>query len=160
MPQKHFTTSFFFLTALFIIAFGLNWLWEMTQILAYAGIEERSWIKVLINCSLASVGDGILTVGVYLVAAFMLGRLRWDTNAAGLIIYPVMAFFGAVSAIAIERIALKFGFWSYQELMPVVPVLQVGLLPFLQLTLLLPAALWLVQWRHKQRTFINTIWKT
>ena len=159
MPQKHFTTSFFFLTALFIIAFGLNWLWEMTQILAYAGIEERSWIKVLINCSLASVGDGLLTVGVYLVAAFMLGRLRWDTNAAGLIIYPVMAFFGAVSAIAIELIALKSGFWSYQELMPIVPVLQVGLLPFLQLTLL-PAALWLAQWRHKQRTLINTIWKT
>ncbi len=152
MPQKHFTTSFFFLTALFIIAFGLNWLWEMTQILAYAGIEERSLSKVLIVCSLASVGDGILTVGAYLVAAFMMGRLQWDTSAAGLIIYPVMAFFGALSAIAIERIALKFGFWSYQELMPVVPVLQVGLLPFLQLTLLLPAALWFALWRYKQRT--------
>lgn len=150
MPQKHFTTSFFFLTALFIIAFGLNWLWEMTQILAYAGIEEHSWIKVLINCSLASVGDGLLTVGAYLIAAFTMGRLQWDTSATGLIIYPVMAFFGALSAVAIERIALKFGFWSYQELMPVIPVLQVGLLPFLQLTLLMPATLWLAQWRYKQ----------
>lgn len=82
-----------------------------------------------------------ITLGIYGIVALATGRLRWGAerrwNA-----YAAAALLGAGWATATEWLALAFGGWSYTEWMPVVPVLGVGLWPFLQLTLLVPAALW------------------
>lgn len=50
---------------------------------------------------------------------------------------------GAVTAIAVERLALETGRWTYNSLMPIVPFVQVGLWPVLQMTLLPVLSVWL-----------------
>lgn len=43
------------------------------------------------------------------------------------------------------------GRWSYNHRMPVEPVLETGLWPLLQLTLLVPAAIGIATWRARRR---------
>jgi hypothetical protein len=57
--------------------------------------------------------------------------------------YLAAAFLGALCAVLFEWFAFRSGLWSYGEEMPVLPVIGTGLLPFVQLTLLVPLAIWL-----------------
>jgi hypothetical protein len=48
----------------------------------------------------------------------------------------VAAAVGALGAVGLEWYALASGRWSYNERMPIVPLVNVGLWPVLQMTLL------------------------
>lgn len=52
------------------------------------------------------------------------------------------AALGAAIAVVLEHAALAAEAWSYSDGMPLIPLLEVGLWPTLQLTLLVPLALW------------------
>ena len=57
---------------------------------------------------------------------------------------------GILITIVFEFLAAKvWGRWSYSEMMPVIPLLKVGLLPLLQWVVLPPLAIWFV---HRQIT--------
>lgn len=103
-----------FWSALALVAFVLNWVWEMLQIPASRETAGRSWAETLGPCTLAALGDVGLTFAV-----FGLGAL----------------------AAAVEARSTASGWWSYMDRMPVVPVLGVGLWPLLQLALLIPASI-------------------
>lgn len=134
-----------YLAALAVSSFGLNWPWEMVQMPAYAEMAGRSWWETVPRCTAASVGDVALTLGVYAVGALAAGRLSW--GAAGTWnVYAAAARLGAVFAAAVEWRSLSLGHWSSTARMPTVPVVGVGLWPFLQLTLLVPAALAAASW--------------
>jgi hypothetical protein len=55
-------------------------------------------------------------------------------------------------AAIVERIGISAGQWSYTQRMPIVPVLDVGLWPLLQLTVLVPAALWAAMRSYRRLT--------
>ena len=128
-----------FLWRLSAAAFALNWVWENVQMAFYASYENAA--REFLICSAAAVGDALLTLVAYgaLTALFTAFGLKGRRG----IDYPGLAFCGALIAVVIERIALAAGFWSYADAMPIVPYLDVGLLPLIQLVLLMPAALWL-----------------
>ena len=92
-----------FLVFLAVVAFGLNWVWEMAQMFAYAEKPAAS--------------------------------------AAGTFLFCM----GAACAVLFEWFALHLGLWSYGEQLIVVPFIGIGLLPFVQLTLLVPLAIWLAK---------------
>ncbi len=55
-----------------------------------------------------------------------------------------LVLLGAAVAVAVEWWALATERWQYAGAMPIVPFLQVGLLPVLQMTIIPPiVALWL-----------------
>jgi hypothetical protein len=118
------------------VAFVLNWFWEMAQMFAYKSNPEDGWIQIHIFCTLASVVDALVTVGIYvlLTKIEMKKRIAFYSSAAAL---------GALCAVVFERFAFAFGLWSYNETMPVVPALGVGILPLAQLALLVPLSIWL-----------------
>jgi hypothetical protein len=130
-----------FLAALAVVAFGLNWLWEMLHMPAYADMAGRSWRETAGRCAAASLGDVALTLGVYGLGALAAGRPRWGAEG-GWNAYAAAGLLGAVFAAAVEWKALADGRWSYTDAMPVVPALGVGLWPLLQLAVLVPASLW------------------
>jgi len=151
MPVKiyHLNRSFF--VALFVFAFGLNWLWEMLQMPAYVKTTADSWQAKVLVCTVASLIDGVITLGVYGLGAFLTGRLRWAARGEWRV-YLTFALGGAICAVVIEKFALAFGFWSYGDRMPILPMLGIGLLLLLQLTLLLPAALWIaLRWNAQTK---------
>ena len=126
-----------FIARLFAISFCVNWFWETLQMPAYAALAQQPWYETVLGCTVASVGDGVATVMAYAVGAVVSVRLRQRTRA-GVFGYATLAILGAAIAVAVERFALHTGSWSYSEQMPIVPALEIGLVPLLQLTILIP----------------------
>ena len=133
-----------FLVALFVAAFGLNWPWEMLQMPGYVEMAGRPWRATALVCTRATFGDAAVTLGVYQLVALASRRRRSVKD--GWRLYAAAALLGAVCAVVIEWVSLGAGHWSYTDRMPVVPGLDVGLWPLLQLTLLVPAALRAAVW--------------
>ena len=136
--------------ALFVAALALNWPWEMLQMPAYTEMAGRPWQETALRCTVASLGDVAATLAIYGVGALAAGQLRWGKIGRWKV-YATAALLGAVCAVAYEWYSLSNGRWSYTDRMPIVPVLRVGLWPVLQLTLLVPAALWIARWCAKRR---------
>lgn len=138
-----------FVLVLGIAAFGLNMLWELAQVFAFSSLADASAFEVFILVMIASIADAFITLAAYLVVAFI-RRERFWWKAVRAMDFLIFAIVGAVSATLIETVALSRGIWTYGEYMPVIPLLEIGLLPFLQLTILLPAALGISLWRCGQ----------
>ncbi len=115
---------YFRLLLLFAIGLVLNLLWENFHAGLY--IHYRGGEITEIILLRAAVFDGL----VILVASFVLFKIkRWRS-------YPSVLFLTLiVFALVLEWWALSTGRWAYNELMPIVPVLKVGLSPLLQLGL-------------------------
>lgn len=137
-----FKSNWSFPAVLFAVSFGLNWIWETAQMSAYA-VEpaEKMWRHILLYCTLATVIDALVTVAIY---SLLLRVLKPPAMSAARHwkFYLAAAFLGALCAVFFEQVAFRFGLWSYREEMPVLPVIGTGLLPFVQLTLLVPLAIW------------------
>ncbi len=137
-----FKSNWSFSAALFAVSFGLNWIWETAQMFAYAVKPAERWMHILRYCTLATVIDALVTIAIYslllrvLKPPFLSAAKQWK-------FYLAAAFLGAACAVFFEWFAFRFGLWSYGEQMPVLPVIGTGLLPFVQLTLLVPLAIWL-----------------
>ena len=127
-----------FLATLFVIAFAMNWVWEMLQMAAYAELSQQPWQRTVLRCTAASIGDGAITLLAFGVGALVSPTLR--ARSARSTTYVLLASIGAAFAIVIEHVALRAQEWSYNEQMPIVPLLGVGLYPLLQLTILVPIA--------------------
>ncbi len=108
----------------------------------YSSLAETSMLNSLIFCTVASFADVVITLGAYLPVALIRWNWRWWL-AARFQDFLIFAVFGAISATLIELVAINRGLWSYGSYMPIVPLLKIGLLPLLQLTILLPTALWI-----------------
>ncbi len=135
MLNKKSKISFTFFGVLFAVAFVLNWIWEISQTFAF-DMSGVSGGKMLFFCTFASIIDGIATVAVFWI-------LQKILELANLKFYIAAAVLGAFSAMLFEQLAFTFNLWSYNEGMPILPFLETGLLPFLQLTILVPTAIWL-----------------
>ncbi|MDP9360117.1 MAG: hypothetical protein M3P29_01565 [Acidobacteriota bacterium] len=118
---------------IFLFAVALNFPWEMAQGTLYrmpAG-QAPSWV----HCLTASVWDGVLALLIVLSATLPRLRERIARPSAGTFLRMVLG--GLVLAVAIEWIATRWlGRWSYTEAMPLIPILNVGVVPVLQLMLL------------------------
>jgi len=112
---------------------------------AYATLADRPWSSTILPCTVAAVGDSGVTLAVFAVGR-VLSRLR--RLPLVLVSAPVSAFV----AFLIEKVQLARGAWSYSGDMPIVPLVGVGLLPWLQLTLLVPGSIILAQWWIRRRT--------
>lgn len=141
-----------FRVAFVAAAFTLNWLWEMAQMSAYAELARLPWRTTAVVCTIATLGDVTITLGIYGVGALAAGDLRWGMERRWNV-YATLALLGAGAAAAIEWRALATGRWSYSHRMPIAPLLGIGVLPLLQLTLLVPGACFLAAfWTTNQNT--------
>ena len=126
---------FFAITAL--ASFVLNEVWEMSQMSAYVETAGHPWMSTLSPCTGAAVGDVGIVLGIYAACALAVGDLGWGLRGRWNI-YATAALLGLAYAALVEHAALTAGRWSYSERMPVVSVLDAGLWPLLQMTLLPP----------------------
>lgn len=128
---------------LFLVGFFINLIWEISQMQFFAGKPGDTFLEGIYYCSLASVIDGITVISIYFIASRIL-------NSVNLYFYLLTALLGALSAVIFERIAFYFNLWSYKESMPMVPFIEVGILPFLQLILLVPLSIFLANKIYKR----------
>ena len=123
------------------IAFVLNLIWEISHSLLYAphfaGIAD--FIKVHIRVSL---GDTVVVFVILLLDIFIFSKIFSEKKLGRKRTISIMLS-GFIWAVAVEKYALATGRWSYNDLMPIVPFLKVGLTPLLQMTLIPPLAIFM-----------------
>jgi hypothetical protein len=128
-----------------------NYPWELAQAPLYVGME--SFRAVWWHCFVASLGDGLLVLGIFVVGWLLLRERTWFVHpgARG---YGVMVMIGLVIGVAIEWIAVHLlGRWMYTAAMPLVPGLDVGIVPVVQM-LVLPPLIFrgAAAWSHRTTT--------
>jgi hypothetical protein len=126
-------------------AFVLNWLWEMFQMPLFVEMAGRSWLETALPCARAALGDVVMAFSIYGLGALAARNWFWGLGG-GWNVYLTGALLGGVFAAAYEWNALASDRWSYSERMPIVPILDVGLWPLLQLPLLVPASWAIARW--------------
>lgn len=133
-----------------IVLFGflLNYPWEMIQSPLFEGERMASHWDAVKTCTKAAAGDSlILLVSYWAIAAA--ARNRWWFVGATAIQKMGFVAIGLAITIVLERLATSslipgWG-WSYSEVMPVVPGLDVAAVPLLQWAILPLLAIWLVR---------------
>ena len=110
---------------IFFLSFFCNLIWENLHSYLYAsymgGIITEA---ILLRASLA---DAVIITLLSLPFVFIV-KLRNKSL--------VIIFIGILIAILIELYALRTGRWAYNEYMPIIPILFIGLTPTIQLGLL------------------------
>ena len=109
---------------------------------AYRTGLEKSWRETVLFCTLATVIDVLVILTIYAAIKRFTDWKSWK-------FYLTAALLGGVFAFVFEKIAFALGLWSYNERMPVVPLLETGVLPFAQLLILVPLSIRLAETRSK-----------
>ena len=123
---------------IFFLSFVLNLVWENLHSFLYVdymGGKITEFILVR-----ASVGDAVIITLLSLPFMYipLLRRKSW-----------FFIFVGIFISIVIEWYALNTGRWAYNEYMPIIPILGVGLTPTIQLGLLGYLSYWFVAEKNK-----------
>jgi hypothetical protein len=124
------------MAVVFVVAVLGNYPWELAQAPLYVGMG--SFRAMWWHCFVASLGDGLLVLGILATGWIALGRQRWFVHP-GVQGYGVMLMTGLVIGLTIEWIAVHLlGRWMYTAQMPLVPGLDVGVVPIVQMLVLPP----------------------
>lgn len=129
---------------IFVVSTFVHFLWEMAQAFAF----EMPGIPLATVVGLhfwATLGDGLLMWIQYGVVAAWRRDFLWIARPRWGDLVPI-AIVGVLFSVGIEWRALAAGRWSYTAAMPILPLLNVGALPVLQL-LLLPWPIYWAAWR-------------
>ena len=122
------------------VAAALHFIWESLHIHLYTGYESLGGgIPIT---AYATAGDVIYTVAAVLAVAAFKRKLDWmrDATRAN---FASLAIIGFCIACFVEYKALVFDRWAYTWDMPIIPLLNIGLSPMLQMAILLPMSVWL-----------------
>jgi hypothetical protein len=86
-----------------VVAVLINYPWELVQVPLYAGMES---LRVMWwHCFVASLGDGLLVLGIFVAGWIALGRHRWFVHP-GVQGYGVMLTTSLVIGLTIEWLAV------------------------------------------------------
>lgn len=125
-----------FIVALLVVAVLVNYIWELLQSPFYAGMQINA--RTFGHCFLASLGDGVTVLFIYFLDWLAFRRrdriglpARWRLAtmlSTGFVVGAIIEWIGVY---ALHR-------WSYNDSMPMLPVMRIGLIPVLQMVILPP----------------------
>lgn len=134
--------KFNIIVILIVISFLVHFVWEMWQIPFYRGMVVAEHWSAVVICSQAAIGDGIIAVAAYSIAALTAKDFQWLRLRVGvphlfylLIGLVITAIFEVAATGVLDR-------WQYSDMMPTLPVIEIGLIPLLQWLLIPPVVLW------------------
>lgn len=125
-----------------VLTLLLHGIWERAHIILYTGYEAMEGI--LPAWMFSTLGDLLYTFVIIGIISLVNKGLGWIEKPSWRD-YLAAALLGALVALMVEYKGLYLGRWEYLPSMPVLPLLGVGLSPFLQMTLLTPLSLWLAR---------------
>ena len=116
------------------VSFAFHYAWEISHVGLYGGYEDLTSLPITLW---ATIGDVVYTLSAYVFISLLKGSWSWleeleRRDVAG------AAILGFFIALSVEYKALAFGRWFYLDAMPVIPLVNVGASPVLQMTILLP----------------------
>lgn len=118
-----------------IVSLLLHFAWESWHVRFYSGYENLS--PYLPLALWASIADVFYVLGAVLFVSLFKEGIGWLAKPKRADLFG-LATTGFFIAIFVEYKAMIFEKWHYLETMPIIPWLEVGLSPILQMTILLP----------------------
>ena len=115
-----------------IFAFLLNFVWELLQMPLFGGFSEYQYYQIILHCTKATFGDVIISLVAFAGACLVTRSRMWiiSMSRSGVVSFLVI---GLVITIAFELLATgPINRWQYDELMPMIPVIGVGVSPVAQ----------------------------
>lgn len=135
---------------LLVLGLPLELLWEIAQFPLYDVWHEHDWGYILYALAHCSAGDLLILLVAYESVALLRRDRYWFRNSpwtSGLAFTLLGAGYTVLSELRRVRV---LGSWAYTELMPVVPVIGIGGMPFLQWLLIPPVLVTLVRFVPEQ----------
>jgi hypothetical protein len=130
---------------LLILSLPLQLLWEIAQFPLYTVWHEGDWSYILYGLVHCTLGDLLITLTVFWLISLLNRSRYWifSPSMPNVVLFVVLGLaYTIFSEILNTRIK---GTWGYTELMPIVPVIEIGGMPFLQWLLIPPVLIWLMQ---------------
>lgn len=132
-------------TQLMVLALPLHLLWEIAQFPLFTVWHEGDWGYILYGLVHCTLGDLLITLSVFWLVALFNRSRYWVTKAtlSDIVLFTLIGLgYTIYSEIVNTRIK---GTWGYTELMPIVPVVEIGGMPFMQWLLIPPITLLLMR---------------
>lgn len=123
------------------IGYILHFTWEYLQCTAF--FLHGSERPTIASMFIATTGDILIVFIVYIIVSLINHCLNWFSEDWNFKVFILIALPSIIIAILIEVIALTTGRWSYTNRNPIIPVLNVSLLPILQMLLINPITFYL-----------------
>ena len=120
---------------IFILAFFLNLLWEVSHSLLYDWntLPLENIVSYCVPKILKStLGDGFYITLIFIINSLFRKNLKW-INKPKKIDYVILIILGVIFAIFIEIKAKIFNLWAYNQYMPT--IFGIGLTPLIQLAI-------------------------
>ena len=137
-----------------LIMFGLplQLLWEIAQFPLYTVWHEGDWSYILYGLIHCTLGDMLILLSSYWVVALLnRNRLWYCTNI--LVSGFLFTLIGLGYTVYSEMLNVNIkGTWAYTELMPIIPVIEIGGMPFMQWILIPPVTLLLMRINYSRRS--------
>ncbi len=130
--------------SIFFLSFFLNFFWEVVQTYFYT-IRDSPFNTMLYGWIHCTLGDVIITIGSFWLVSILSRNRRWFLmlNRLSFIGFIIV---GIVYTLFSEWLNVHiFRSWGYNESMPIIPLIGVGLTPFFQWIIVPPAVILLVR---------------
>ena len=122
-----------FIFTMIILALFLNFVWELFQIPLYQNPVYD--FKHIAFCALASLADVLMVLLLYFGLALIFKNSFW-IEPLKLHRIAIVVLIGGAGAILSEMRHLSLGSWTYNNSMPIIPFVNVGIAPVLQFMIL------------------------
>ena len=128
---------------LLAIGLPLELLWEVAQFPLYDVWHQNDWGFILYGLVHCTLGDLLILLVIYELVALLRGRFWYQYHpiSGGFAFTALGVGYTVFSELTNVRVE---GTWGYTELMPMIPVLEVGGTPFLQWLLIPPVLVWMM----------------
>ncbi len=127
---------------LLILSFPMHFTWELLQAPLFSSMEKVTHIDGIRICLQATLGDMVIALVAYWVAALLAGTRHWvgrpDYRAFVLFIGTGLGITVGIEFLSTEVLER----WTYGTAMPRLPFIGTGLTPILQWALIPALVLW------------------
>lgn len=120
-------------TLIFILALFLSLIWENLHASLYDDYFPELKKLFFLLCA---VVDGLITLLIYFLAKLIFKDPLWIIHPLSFKKVLVVLALSFLTAAIMEKAPVLLDFWSYSKNMPVVPIVEIGLSPLLQISFL------------------------
>jgi hypothetical protein len=143
IPAEELSAFYRYALWVFVFAFFLHTWYELFHSYLYVDFPEFDYLLIVVIIFISAMADSFISLWLLFLATLLRGgkwdwSAPWDRRIAALVVVVALL----TQAVG-EWFAITTGRWAYNQYMPVVPGLGVGLTPLLQMPLLILVTFWL-----------------
>ncbi|MFV2004768.1 MAG: hypothetical protein ACC650_06140 [Gammaproteobacteria bacterium] len=131
---------------LLMLALPLHLLWEIAQFPLFTVWHEGDWGYILYGLVHCTLGDLIIMLAAFWLLALLNSSRYWIYSSPVFLNLVLFTATGLGYTIYSEIVNTRIkGTWGYTELMPIVPLVEIGGMPFMQWLLIPSVIIWLMR---------------